>query len=864
MINDIIDRALELEGAAREAYLEEACGSDIALREKVNQLIGVMSVDVPAAFMQDPLPVPEFTDIADVFASRGSCIQAGQHIGVYRIIEQIGFGGMGEVYLAERDDGEFEQRVAIKVVKAGMGTDEVLRRFHYERQILANLEHPNIARLLFGGISGEGQPYFVMEYVEGESITEYCDRKRLSVRERLKLFKTVCDAVRHAQRNLVVHRDLKPGNILVTDDGVVKLLDFGIAKLLEADSDPITAFHTTGRLGPFTPAYAAPEQVLGKPINAGTDVYALGVILYELLTGRRPYQLERGGGLLPENVRLICEKVPTVPSSVATRRHLNEEAAVPYELSEKRGVEPVRLKRALQGDLDAIVMKALKKEPERRYASAGELSVDLDSYLANKPVSAQNDSWRYRGFKFVQRHKVPVGAIAIAVLALVGGLMAAIWQADLKEEQALTATTTVEYLQSIFSGVDPDIIQGDSVLAVDLLLDGIHLLGELEDQPLVKANIIRAIGVVLSNLSSYQEADSLFAAGISALEQSDLLIRRQRELLARLYFGRGQTQRTLESWAEAERLFNTSLDHLDALRQKRPLFRAQILNELALLMSDQIRPAEAERFALEAIGYVRVSELKEKNIKEEDRLLVKAIAQERLAYAYNRQNKLLQARESYEEALFSKRELLGKDHPKVGHLLVQMSYLFNKLGDWERSEEYLNTALDIYRQSYGENHDATAVAHLSLGDVYHFRTDPDLDQAVAHYRHAQTIYERVAGELSESNGIALLRMGQVSIQKEDYLDGEQLLDRARLILEESEGMASKIRLIIVDYWSGISRFQRNLIDDDTWHLLETSLLRARQLDYENPDLREIKDVAPAILRQVEQLIEEDPRQKTHS
>ena len=805
MINDIIDRALELEGAAREAYLEEACGGDIALREKVNQLIGVMSVDVPAAFMQDPLPVPEFTDIEDVFASRGSHIQAGQRIGVYRIVEQIGFGGMGEVYLAERDDGEFEQRVAIKVVKAGMGTDEVLRRFHYERQILANLEHPNIARLLFGGISDEGQPYFVMEYVEGESITEYCDRKRLSVRERLKLFKTVCDAVRHAQRNLVVHRDLKPGNILVTDDGVVKLLDFGIAKLLEADSDPITAFHTTGRLGPFTPAYAAPEQVLGKPINAGTDVYALGVILYELLTGRRPYQLERGGGLLPENVRLICEKVPTVPSSVATRRHLNEEAAVPYELSEKRGVEPVRLKRTLQGDLDAIVMKALKKEPERRYASAGELSVDLDSYLANKPVSAQNDSWRYRGFKFVQRHKVPVGAIAVAVLALSLGLVTALRSSAIAKREAAVSNSTLSLLLGIFEDINPEKAQKSLIDPKDLIAAGVERVNVLSHEPLIQAEALSNLGRVSLSVGMIQQADSLFSASENLRKENS---GRKSLITAQSLYWRGESLRILRDFAESEDYLRNALSIRRRLLRDDNIEIIETLNALANSLYTQKINGNAEK------GYEAQNLLEEAVVIGEQYFptnleLVKSY--KGLADLYVSDSMYARGQDFYYKAI----NLLNEDGKEsavhLAEVLFSLAECMEDIGDYKSALKYHREAMEVKKGIYGESrkvaeskYEIAALLHRE-GDIYdasslYFEVIKDFDRFLPE-THSWRVYPRI-------------RLARIFVKSEDYTKAEDILIEALRISVECVPLDSTVVKTNIELLANIYHVQGKTAEEE--------------------------------------------------
>jgi serine/threonine protein kinase len=285
---------------------------------------------------------------------------------IIRLLREIGRGGMGAVYLAERADGQFDKRVAIKLIKRGMDTEAIVRRFHYERQILASLNHPNIARLFDGGTTEDGLPYFVMEYIEGEPLLDYCKRKGLDVEARLKLFLPVCSAVQHAHNNLIVHRDLKPSNILVTGDGDVKLLDFGIAKLLNANDASLSTL-----LGqrPMTPDYASPEQARGEQITTASDVYSLGVALYELLTGRRPYSLSELA--LPEAVRVICEQEVERPSVVSSRS--------------RDGLQRQRL----SAELDNITLKAIRKEPQRRYASVEQFSEDIERYLAGLPVMAQ-------------------------------------------------------------------------------------------------------------------------------------------------------------------------------------------------------------------------------------------------------------------------------------------------------------------------------------------------------------------------------------------------------------------------------------------------------------------------------------------
>ena len=420
-VKDILQSALEREPADQPRFLVEACSGDEALQREVESLLAYQSRH--QGFIET-----RAEDAAALRQQHEASALEGRRIGVYKIVREIGRGGMGAVYLAERDDEQYRHQVAIKLVKRGMDSELVIRRFKNERQILANLTHPNIAGLLDGGTTEEGLPYFVLEYVAGTPIDVYCDAQQLGVVERLKLFRIVCAAVQYAHRNLIVHRDLKPGNILVTGDGTPKLLDFGIAKLLDVDrSSDLTEMTLAGR--PMTPEYASPEQARGEAVTIASDVYSLGVVLYELLTGCRPYRFR---SRLPHDIsRVICEEQPAKPSTAVSRASETptEAGGVPaapsaaHGISRKRGVEPKKLKRQLQGDLDNLVLMAMRKEPERRYASVEQLSGDIERYLERKPLLARRDTFLYRSSKFVERNRIAVAAATLIVLILIGGIV---------------------------------------------------------------------------------------------------------------------------------------------------------------------------------------------------------------------------------------------------------------------------------------------------------------------------------------------------------------------------------------------------------------------------------------------------------
>jgi non-specific serine/threonine protein kinase/serine/threonine-protein kinase len=424
-VKELFQASCELDPAERSRWLTEACAGDDDLRAEVEKLL--QSFSEAGDFIERP--------------PMASASAPEKRFGAYRVLRKIGHGGMGAVYLGVRADDQYNKRVAIKVVQYG-DTEEILRRFRHERQILATLDHPHIAKLLDGGTTPEGTPYFVMDYVEGLPLNEYCDANRLPVSERLKLFQQVCSAVQYVHQNLVVHRDLKPGNILVTADGTPKLLDFGIAKLLKPEYFAGAQDATRVDLRLMTPGYASPEQIRGEPITTAGDVYSLGIVLYELLTGHRPYHLKTEAP--GELARVICDEDPEPPSQAVTRIEEVAEGSrrsrtTPDEVSRLRDMTPDRLRHRLRGELDAIVMKAIRKEPRRRYASAEQLAEDIGRHLTGQPVMAHRDTLRYRTAKFIMRNRVGVSAAVLTAVSLLGGIVATTWQAREAEAQRARA-----------------------------------------------------------------------------------------------------------------------------------------------------------------------------------------------------------------------------------------------------------------------------------------------------------------------------------------------------------------------------------------------------------------------------------------
>ncbi|MET0624688.1 MAG: protein kinase [Pyrinomonadaceae bacterium] len=575
-IKRIFNEAVELAPTEQGLFLDAACGSDALLRREVERML--------AADPADDLEESAFS----LFDRGEAAAFRGRRIGRYRILEEVGRGGMGAVFAAVRDDGEFDQKVALKVIKSGLSTDTIVRRFRHERQILASLEHPNIARLLDGGMSDDGLPFYVMEFIEGEPIDEYCRSRNLGVRERLELFRQVCAAVSYAHRRLIVHRDLKPSNILVAGDGRAKLLDFGIAKVVsQGDS---AARSTATQLGLMTPDYASPEQFRGEPVTTATDVYSLGVVLYELLTGSLPYDLT--GLRLDQMLKVVCETEPTRPSQAVTgrvqpgaglqTRPLTDAADGDARPAQEVISRPaIRNPQSLRGDLDNIVLKALRKEPERRYESVEQFAEDIRRHLDELPVSARPDTFAYRTSKFVRRNKVGVVAASLIFLALIAGILGTAYQARVAQRERERAEKRFEQVRKLANNVVfkyHDAIAslpGATATREMLVKDAIEYLDNLsldaQDNPSLSQELALAylkIGNVqgqtnVANLGESEGALASYRKSVGILEQLSRKEPRNVEYLKNLHQATAQAAYLLvrvQRWKEAEAAGQRLLD----------------------------------------------------------------------------------------------------------------------------------------------------------------------------------------------------------------------------------------------------------------------------------------------------------------
>ncbi len=615
---------------------------------------------------------------------RASNVPTLTRVGPYRILRELGAGGMGTVFLAERDD-EFHQRVAIKVVR-GMLSREVLTRFRAERQILASLEHPAIARLLDGGTTPSGLPYLVMEYVDGVSIDEYCRERRLGIRDRLALFARVCDGVSYAHRSLVVHRDLKPSNILVTADGTPKLLDFGIAKLLEPDAGAAPAITITG-LRALTPEYASPEQIRGQPITTATDVYSLGVLLFELLTGRRP--LAFATQQPAEVERVVCTVEPRKPSTVAAE---------------------ARQARQLVGDLDTIVLTALNKEPARRYHSAAHLAEDIGRYMNGLPIVARPATWRYRSSRFVKRHRVSVAVATVFACVVVGFAVALAVQLRQVERERDAQAQVSRMLLELYAALSPTESRGERP-APEVLLDrGVaRIQRELKDQPDLQARMLDGIGTLYLG-------EGLNDRAVDVL-QSSLEIRRSTGSGATLDAANTLSQlatseRSRGNYADAERLAQQALEIRRRLAGPRAPETAESLDALGSAINLQGRSMEGAAALTEALGIWRATRGVDGEEFASTLLNLLRAWRERADYLTGEnlaRAELLKVEKFERDRLAVRRKAFGDVHLLTTNSLSALSLLLRVAGRAEEGEPLAREALDLRRQLFRSDDNAAVI-----------------------------------------------------------------------------------------------------------------------------------------------------------
>ena len=735
----LYDAAAGMEPSERTCFIDDSCAADEEMRR-----------ELLAAFRDAGSGFTGVVANAAATAMEGEDNWTGRHMGPYRIVRPLGHGGMGTVYLAVRDDDQFHKEVAIKTLRFELHSGPAVSRFRHERQILAHLEHPNIARLLDGGATERGTPYIVLEYVPGSPITEWCEQQRLSLEQQLGLFCQVCDAVQYAHQHLIVHRDIKPGNVLVTSAGVPKLLDFGIAKLLDADAPPPMATATGALL--MTPDYVSPEQVRGEAVSTATDVYALGAVLYQLLTGQRPHLLQHYDAA--EIARVVCETEIRPPSTLGNRR--------------------------LRGDLDNIVLKAMKKDPARRYSSAVEFSEDIRRYLDGLPINARPDTSLYRTTKFVRRHWIGVSATAAAVMSLAVGVAVATRAAVQARQADQTAQAVSDFLRDDLlaqasasnqlgsSKPDPD-------LKVRTALDraAARIGGKFGRQPEVEAAIRDTVGQTYSDLGMYPEARAQLERALElhrqALGMKDPKTLKTAGRLGRTAFLQGK-------YPEAEALLGQALDV-----QRRILGPDHVdtLNSMAQLGNVYYWQGK----------YVQAETLMSQNLEIRRRVFgpdspdtIKSM--NGLASASYAMGKYAQAEALFSEAVEIDRRLLGLEHPDTLGVMNNQALNYVGQGRYAEAEALDTLVLQSRRRVLGPEHPDTLGSMVNLANDY--GNQGKREEAGALYRQALEIQRRVLGSehlmtLRSMNNLAETYDAEGKYGEAEVLFGETLEIERRLL-----------------------------------------------------------------------------------
>jgi serine/threonine protein kinase/tetratricopeptide (TPR) repeat protein len=758
-IDPIFAKALERPMGERQAFLDEACAGDAELRREVERLLE--ADESSATFLERPVG-----DLLGLSPAKAAAEEAGDLLGPnllgpYRLLRRIGGGGMGTVYLARREDEHYRREVAVKILRSGLESTEAFHRFLAERQILARLEHPNIAHLYDGGSTEDGRPYLVMELVEGLPLDEYCDRHRLTVDQRLELFRRICSAVQYAHQNLLVHRDLKPGNILVTAAGEPKLLDFGIAKRLEPQPEDGVDGQDVTRTGlrVMTPSHASPEQVKGEAITTASDVYSLGVILYELLAGRSPYRIANRRP--HEMERAICEEEPERPSAALFRS--GDPPA--EEIAIARRTRTKSLARRLLGDLDNVILMALRKEPERRYGSVGQLVRDVENHLESLPVAARPDKLPYRVRKFLRRHRAGAAAAAAMALVVAGFVLSLAAQRRQVIQERDKARYALSFLVDTFKGADPYHTRGKRLTAAEVLAQGARRVSrDLAGQPDVQASLMDAIGQVELGLGHLREAAPLLEGALDRhrkLDAASIETVRSLEQVAELRYGQSD-------FRSAKVLLREVLAAKRRLLGKGDVEVARTLNRLGEVLTREGSFRQAQTLHEEALAIARKAEGSQGMTVAESLLALAQRADETADYP--------RAEQLYRAGLATLRRNVGPGEPRLVKEQSKLGAILVSEGKWQEATSLLQSSLEAQRRALGDQHPDVAGLRDSLAAAR---------QGARDYKAAETLYRQAlegfrhhCGEECQQTANTTANLGTLLVFEKRYQEAIPLLERA--------------------------------------------------------------------------------------
>ena len=760
----IFHDALEKPPEARAAFVAEACKGDSELLAMVEGLLAAHADTNP--ILDEPvLTAAGLT--SDLSPER----LVGRTVDDYRILSVVGEGGMGIVYEAEQQ--QLGRRVALKLIRLGMDTQQVVERFNAERHALALMNHVNIAQVMDAGATDAGRPYFVMEYVDGAPITNYCDRHRLTTGERIELFLAVCAGVQHAHQKGVIHRDLKPTNVLVAEEdgkAVPKIIDFGIAKATAQRTTERTLFTQAGVLI-GTPEYMSPEQATlsDRAVDTRTDVYSLGVLLYELLIGALPFEPdELRRAAYDEICRRIREEEPSRPSV-----KLSTLSGDTRELASRRRTDSNALARRLRGDLDWITMRALEKQPERRYASPSELAADLRRHINDEPVEAGPPSMSYRVGKFARRHTLAVATGAIVFVSLLAGVAAATWglvRAQRAEavamEEARTAEEVSDFLTGLFRVSEPSAVDVDSITAREVLDRGVERIrDELGDEPVVQSRLMLAMGNVYSQLGLLEEAEALLNDALRIRESlPKASLRSMTEVqtsIAGVKHLAGKHEEAVALYEQAIASERAGTDEPDAI------WLATAYRSLGGVLDTLGRSEEAIRAYDEARALLKAAG---EDIGAEYARVVRNIGM-----AYWSLQDFDKARPFYEESLATYDKVLEDGHPEVSYVVNALAILNYNLGDYEAARPMFERELANLERTLGREHRNTASIMSNLGLLLLTMELPD--EARPLITESLAIREKVLGPDHDEVAVSLLNLGRLQMLEEDYAGAAASLRR---------------------------------------------------------------------------------------